>query len=197
MINAATLMPQFDYAKAVGWLPFYEEAAKEYGIAIQVLLAISSRETNIRNILGDYGRGAGVMQVDVGTAPGFIQSGAWKDPKQSILIGSSILADKIKQVKEGLVPENDLVRVAVACYNAGGLPIVDYHKRDSIDLHTTHHNYSADVMARSLIFAEFLEARYEKPVVANVDKPIGGDAVPIYVAGLQPEHGGPSVRPGS
>jgi soluble lytic murein transglycosylase-like protein len=159
MINSAMLMPQYDYAKALGWLQYYEEASKECGVGVQVLLGISSRETNIRNILGDYGHGAGVMQVDIGTDREFVVSGAWKDPKASILKGASILADKLTLAKGGLIPDGDLVRVAIASYNAGKWPIIDFHKKDSVDLHTTHHNYSADVMARSLIFAEFLETR--------------------------------------
>ena len=43
---------------------FFKTAAERYQLPPEILLAIASRETNMRNIIGDGGHGYGIMQID-------------------------------------------------------------------------------------------------------------------------------------
>jgi hypothetical protein len=60
-IDERDLARQFERAKQNGWIRFFKDAAKRYQFP-RNLLAIASRETNMRNIIGDGGHGYGIMQ---------------------------------------------------------------------------------------------------------------------------------------
>lgn len=156
MISELAARAQYDYCKELHWLSYFEDASKKYGFDVSLILAIGSRETNLRNILGDYGHGAGIMQVDIGTNRNFVVSGAWRNPQASIDTGCSILAEKLTLAKQAGIPENYLIRVTVASYNCGGNAILAYHKRENVDAYTTGHNYSTDVLSRQPIFQSFI-----------------------------------------
>jgi hypothetical protein len=47
------LKRQFRKAKDFGWIAFFEQAGKDYKFSTQILMAVASRETNMRNIMGD------------------------------------------------------------------------------------------------------------------------------------------------
>src|SRR6476469_5413996 len=58
------LKRQFERAKKNGWIKTFKSAAATYQFPPEVLMAIASRETNMRNIIGDGGHGYGLMQID-------------------------------------------------------------------------------------------------------------------------------------
>ena len=62
---AALLKLQYDRAKSNGWLIHFANAAAKYGHTTADLVAIASRETNMKNIAGDAGHGYGLMQIDI------------------------------------------------------------------------------------------------------------------------------------
>jgi soluble lytic murein transglycosylase-like protein len=69
------LRRQFQRAKKNGWLQTFKKAAEKYDFPPEVLLAIASRETNMRNIIGDGGHGYGIMQIDDRSFPEWCHSG--------------------------------------------------------------------------------------------------------------------------
>jgi hypothetical protein len=58
------LKRQFERAKKNSWIKTFKSAAATCQFPPEVLMAIASRETNMRNIIGDGGHGYGVMQID-------------------------------------------------------------------------------------------------------------------------------------
>ena len=72
------LKRQFERAKKNGWIKTFKSAAATYQFPPEVLMAIASRETNMRNIIGDGGHGYGLVQIDDRSFPEWCNSGLWK-----------------------------------------------------------------------------------------------------------------------
>ncbi|MGH9768761.1 MAG: tape measure protein [Blastocatellia bacterium] len=156
----------------------FDEASKKTGLPKELLMGVASRETNMRNIVGDRGRGAGVMQVDIGTDAAFKASGAWKDATASIIRGAEVLKEKFDQLiklageqvtinsRAGEkfkfeVPKlegDKLKEAAVAAYNSGLFAARNVSLGRSVDASTTGRDYSADVLKRAEIFKQFADA---------------------------------------
>jgi hypothetical protein len=175
----ANLKAQFDRAVAEGWLPVFKKYAELHGWPVEIVLAVASRETNMRNIKGDFRGGVfhgfGLMQVDRGTDAEFAKGG-WEDPERSIKRGVEILSEKrdslVKNAGKTLtirdsrgnrvslavpkVPDSDLLKVVIAMYNGGWWPVYHYSKGRSPDHTTTGKDYSKDVLARAEVFKSFL-----------------------------------------
>ncbi len=64
-------------------------------------MAIASRETNMRNIVGDGGHGYGIMQIDDRSYPDWCHSGLWKDATAGIQKGASVLDAKRETIRDG------------------------------------------------------------------------------------------------
>ena len=163
---------QLAYAKANGWYTAFLRAAAEFQFAPSLLLAIASRESGMRNIVGDGGHGYGLMQIDDRAYPDFCHTGAWKAPVLIIEKGASVLDSKRTLIEHGQgqvlhvggyqflgakIDAVSLVRVAVASYNAGLWPYYTFSKGEDPDRLTTGHNYSADVLARAAEFDRLMK----------------------------------------
>jgi len=121
------------------------------------LIAIASRETNMRNIIGDNGHGHGIMQIDDRSFPDFTSSPRAKDPRQNILKGGEVLNGKRRFLSNKGVSGDLLMRGSVAAYNGGeGRVFRAIKEGRNVDSVTTNRNYSADVLARSGTFRELL-----------------------------------------
>lgn len=178
MLNDVDAKTQFKRAKASGWIPMFTSAGQPYGYSPQLLMAISSRETNALNIRGDFHsdgpHGFGLMQIDIGSYRDFCVSGQWKDVEASIRMGALVLHSKEVQLLHGqgvrlTVPHYptfigapisgaDLNRCTIAAYNAGLGAYYGFTAHQDPDRFTTGHNYSADVIARMQQFAALLTA---------------------------------------
>jgi hypothetical protein len=184
---------QFEYARKQGWLPFFKEASLKFNFPVALLMAIASRETNMKNIRGDFRggqyHGFGPMQVDIGTEPAWIASGAWRDSRQAILKGTEILARKRTQMntlagrrtaiggKPFTVPvvrSEDYLKVLVPMYNSGMWPLYHYSRGEAPDATTTGHNYGADVLQKQAFFTKFLQATSQREFIP--EKPAGTTA---------------------
>lgn len=55
---------QIEYIRSLNDWPFIHDIANKYGLPYCLLHAVGSRETNLRNIIGDGGHGHGVFQLD-------------------------------------------------------------------------------------------------------------------------------------
>ena len=97
------LKRQFERAKKNGWIKTFKSAAATYQFPPEVLMAIASRETNMRNIIGDGGHGYGLVQIDDRSFPEWCNSGLWKDPLAGIHKGALVLHSKQQPFEVGRV----------------------------------------------------------------------------------------------
>ena len=95
------LTKQFERVKKNGCIRFFKSAAERYQFPPEILLAIASRETNMRNIIGDGGHGYGIMQIDDRSFPEWCNSGLWKDVNASIQKGALVLHSKQQTIRNG------------------------------------------------------------------------------------------------
>lgn len=131
--------------------------ALAHGLSLPYVLAVCSRETNCRNIIGDNGHGVGVMQIDIqhGIAAQAKKDGSWQtDPAGLIAFGCSMLRSNIDAVHRrcpGLTDDQAL-KVAASAYNCGlHRALVGCSHGDS-DRSTTGGDYGRDVMGRKAVF---------------------------------------------
>jgi hypothetical protein len=98
----AAIRAHYRKAKRRGWIPHFLEGARLTGERVEVLMAVASRESNMENIRGDFrnGRynGYSLMQLDVGSHPQWIASGAWQDVRQAVIKGAEALREKRRQI---------------------------------------------------------------------------------------------------
>lgn len=170
---------QFERIVSDGWLQHFFDASIASFIPSETLIAIASRESNITQIVGDGGNGYGIMQIDVRSFPIFVTSNAWKDVRQNIFMGASVLSDKRSDLvlnfdrRISIGPDSkgnhalvdvprvehlDMVkRISLAMYNGGRWAIYQYVNYGNPDRTTTGGDYSSDVIEREELFREFLE----------------------------------------
>lgn len=165
------IQKQYDRADAKGYIEMIKRVSKERGVDPALGLGIASRETGIRNIIGDRGRGAGLMQVDIGTDAAFKASGAWKDAEASFRRGLDIFEEKLRSLQtmagktmsvgghKFTVPKlegDQLTQTALAMFNSGWWAPYHVSKGRSPDFGTTGGDYSADVLQRADVFRSLL-----------------------------------------
>ena len=140
--------------------PFIEEAADLYDwLEPSVLAGIGSRESIWGRILsppgpagtGDNGHGRGLMQIDDRFHSDFIDSGQWSDPRANILYAAEVLSNSRNYIAQRTdLTGYDLLRAAIAGYNAGPAYVVDAIKNGwDVDYYTTGDDYSWDVLNRA------------------------------------------------
>jgi len=152
-----------------------------------LLLAVASRESGCRNIVGDHGHGRGVFQIDDrfhgdwlrrqgALAPGAVPSAA----AGARYAAGLLRANLDEGARRGLVGRRRL-KFALSAYNAGvGGAWIGLSERGDSDAETTGVDYGADVMRRLERVRVWLRRR-ERP---------GPDARPVLRVGST----GPAVR---
>lgn len=168
------ILNHFNIALQNGWIKLFVQHAAKYQHSVAHVMAIASRETNMSNIRGDYRaskhfpnkgyHGYGIMQVDIGTDPAWIKSGAWKNVGESIARGCKILNDKAREVKALADTQNvklsqhDFLWIVSASYNHGSKgSFKDFVNSADPDINTTGNDYGADVLSRMEQFQYLLE----------------------------------------
>lgn len=179
------LKTQYDRAKRLGWLPYFQEAAEKHTkgyFDAADLMGIASRETNLDpkwlTKAGDGGNGFGLMQADKRSFPEFTKGDGWKDARTGILFGAKVVMQKLKDFRmcvgvTATVKSSKngrsysftckdaegvmLQRIVIAAYNAGRWPFYAYSKDQPVDKYTTGADYSGDVMERAAAFRDFLK----------------------------------------
>jgi hypothetical protein len=170
------LKKQFNRANGDGWVAFFDQAGKDYKFSTHILMAVSSRETNIKNIIGDGGHGYGLMQIDDRSFPDWCHSGVWEDANAGVQKGALVLDDKRESVRNGqgktlkvkiggkdvsfvgkpnLTPA-ELLQTALAAYNSGLKAYYGLSVFDDPDRFTTQKDYSADTLARAAVFKSLI-----------------------------------------
>jgi len=158
------LKKQCKRAADKGWLPFFQDSGADYTFDAVLLMAIASRETNMKNIIGDGGHGYGIMQIDDRSFPEWCHSGAWQDVEQGIAKGALVLDGKRTNVeknqgkkivfgKKSFVGKANLtaaeiLRISISSYNCGWWAYYNFSKGHDVDKSSTGHDYSADVLSR-------------------------------------------------
>lgn len=207
------LEKQFNRAKNLGWIAFYFEAVAKFTenyFDVADLMAKDSRESNLNpkylKIAGDNGNGFGLSQIDRRSFPEFVQSGKWKDARESILKGADVLMQKWRQIESGQrkvlkvrssrsgkthtftakeIAGFDAQRVSLSAYNCGLWAYYAFSNSKPIDSFTTDKNYSADVIERAKIFRQLLrelqrenfrDLRQEE-IKIEIPKPYGNSTI--------------------
>jgi Bacterial SH3 domain/Transglycosylase SLT domain len=122
-----------------------------------ILAAIGSRESNWGNALdsegkGDNGHGRGIMQIDDRYHQTFLDTKDWRDPGVNIQYAvDNVLAAYYTELDQKTNLEGfDLLRGAIASYNAGPSKVVDAVNAGlDVDTVTTFKDYSWDVIQRA------------------------------------------------
>jgi hypothetical protein len=146
------------------------------GIGAALLLALGSRETNMRNIVGDSGHGRGWLQIDDRFHPEFLKthrgcdsgsfdpthpSAAPKGRCPTLTAGTiyaiSLLRANMRFARSKGVPEEKVLRFAIAAYNAGQGGALAGLRAGDVDSRTTGHDYSRDVLGRKAAIAKILD----------------------------------------
>ncbi len=184
-ISLNALKSQYARVKKDGWLPIIAKAAKLSNTTTAHWLAFGSRESNLKNIRGDFRNGVyngfGPVQVDIGTDPVFAKtwSASSKDSlERGFIRGAEIYNLKKDQILKGrgkkltvrsrtftgkkIVQDDDLRRIATAAYNCGLWAFYHFSNGNHVDSTTTGKDYSRDVYDRAIEFAVLLEADGEK-----------------------------------
>ena len=150
---------QFETAKKAGLIGLLEVAAQTYGISPEVAIALASRETGIRNILGDKNHGIGTVQVDRRyhqEAAKAYADGTWRTrPEILIHVGMRILRDYTQQAAKKF-PHFNAEKIGLSAYNAGFHGAELGVANGDSDSHTTGRNYALDVLERAEYFRTLL-----------------------------------------
>ncbi len=127
------------------------DAASAHGIEPRILAAIGVRETNFKNIAGDFGHGHGVFQFDDRyNSASVIQNIAYDIPKAADLAAARIAGGTNKYLNQGY-DYNNSTAAAIREYNGtGGIStssLLDTGYPGYLNLGTTGNDYVRDVLA--------------------------------------------------
>jgi LysM repeat protein len=146
-IAGPILLAQYQKAKEA-W-PFIEPVEQAHGLPAMLLYALGSRETNLRNVMGDKTQRKGE------SSPRFHGFGVWQRDSGSFAVDESYLKDVRRQADDAAAllatHHRNFGRwdAAVAAYNCGaGNVKAALAAGQPVDLHTAGNDYSADVLAR-------------------------------------------------
>lgn len=154
----------------------YRAAKGRAHVDAALIAATLSRETNMKNIVGDGGHGRGIGQQDDRWLPDFLasvrgcrsgssvpifRSALPKGRVPTISAGvnkvASVLEGNIVEAKRQNVPAGHRTHVGVAGYNEGiGGAIHAYKTHGNPDVGTTGRDYGADVLERARILRTFM-----------------------------------------
>ena len=159
----SALKEEYEDASQIGLRNACKDAEEKYDLPPGLMLAVASRETQMRNIRGDGGHGRGVFQIDDRWHPDWLAKHAGPSGvppvRDAAFYAASLIAANIAEARRAGVPKDDQVRVALAGYNAGmNRAISDYKSSGNPDARTTGGDYSRDVLGRRRDVVTFLPA---------------------------------------
>src|ERR1022692_1634812 len=147
------LASQLADVRANGLFADLAAAAQANSLPLSWVLAIGSRETNLRAIRGDFQKGQyhgiGILQIDIqhGIAEEASADGTWAtDPQPLIDYGVKLLASNLAEVKTSLPLRDmdDQMKIASAGYNCGITRALAAAMDGDCDVRTTGHDYGSD-----------------------------------------------------
>jgi hypothetical protein len=156
----ADLQRQLHQAKAQKFVgkslyAILHDAAAAEGLPFSLVLAVASRETNVKNIAGDGGHGCGPMQLD--NRSHHIPADWPQDPTEVVRLCCELLKDLHTWAHaQYLGVTANWWKIALSAYNAGQRNAARGAARGDSDRYTTGADYGRDVQAREKIFLELL-----------------------------------------
>lgn len=154
MASTEELRAQLAAARERGWDRLAADAEAARGLPRGILLAIASRESDMTDVVGDGGHGRGVFQIDDRAWPewlaahGAAAAGAVPPVPAAAVLAAAIVADGLAFGRRNGVPKRELLRFALASYNAGCGGAFAGHQEGDCDRRTTGGDYGRDVLDR-------------------------------------------------
>ena len=149
---------QLAHARATGLVTLCHQAESRHGLPRSLLLAVASRETNCRDVVGDFGHGRGVFQIDDRFHHDWLAENGAAGPGRTPPLGvaaelaAALLVEALAVAKRHELTGDKATKFAASAYNAGlGGALAGLRRGDS-DLDTTGRDYGADVVARMQTF---------------------------------------------
>jgi hypothetical protein len=138
---------------------FRDAVEKSDHVDYALLRALTSRETNMENIVGDGGHGRGYHQIDDRSHAEWlrkVKAGRGCPPVgEAAKYAVNLIEFNVKQAISAGIPEGHRLEVAIAGYNCGmGNALDGYRHHNDPDHHTAHGNYSKDVLERAKVIRE-------------------------------------------
>ena len=162
IISSTALTRQLAYLRKQPYYETIKATCLMQGLPLAFVLAVASRETNMRNVLGDGDQGVGLMQVDIRyhvIAKTMKLDGSWKTgPEPLIVYAIKLLSNNYQWAKRTWPQygERGWLKIAASAYNAGCTNARKGVAAGDSDLRTTGKDYGADVLARADSLREML-----------------------------------------
>jgi hypothetical protein len=160
-VNIDTAALHDEYVRAATTWPFIHGYELTAGLPTYMLFAVGSRETNLRNVVGDGGHGHGVWQLD--NRSHAIPPGFDADVPLQCATAARMLAGLLAHFGGN-------ERAALAAYNAGA-GTVDYNLSNHLDIDsgTAGGDYSADTLQRRLALLDMFPPAQSNTEVLDMD----------------------------
>jgi hypothetical protein len=146
-----------------------------------LLLAVASRETGCRDVVGDGGHGRGVFQIDDRfhhewlAAHGAGETGKTPPVADAAEYAASMLAGSLAVARKHALTGEPMVKFSASAYNAGLGGALEGLRRGDSDLETTGRDYGRDVVARMRAFRALEVAQRAKEQGAGKGARAGGE----------------------
>ncbi len=145
-------------AKASGLVTLCHSAEQRHGLPGALLIAIASRETGCRDVVGDFGHGRGVFQIDDRFHHDWLVLQGAGEPRETPPVAAAaelagtLLADARDVARRHGLASEAAVKFAACAYNAGVGGALEGLRRGDPDLATTGRDYGSDVVRRMHVF---------------------------------------------
>jgi hypothetical protein len=158
VLAPAEVREQFDRARSIGLVDLCRKAERRHHLPRFLLLAVASRETNCRDVVGDGGHGRGVFQIDDRFHGEWLaEHGAVSEGTVPALPAAADYAARMLATALALAEDHELggrgaAKFAAAAYNAGIEGAIEGLRAGDADARTTGHDYGSDVIWRMQAF---------------------------------------------
>lgn len=165
--SSGSLTAELRTAEASGLAELCARVERAHELPSCLLLAVASRETGCRDVVGDHGHGRGLFQIDDRYHRGWLARhgagapGATPPPAEAAEYAAEIVDSNLAYGRVHGVRRDELLRFALSAYNAGPFGALRGYRHGDSDLETTGRNYGADVLARAALFR-----RLRRPVLS-------------------------------
>ena len=174
---------QLEAAAATGIVEAALAAEREEGLPEGTLLALSSRETGCRDVVGGGGHKRGAFGVDdrrdrewlVGI--GSSRAGAIPPLEEAARYAAGVIAANIAFARANQVNEAELLRFALAAYAAGTAAALEGYRLGDPDTSTPGEDYGCDVVRRLDAIAGWLAQRGRTARRPTLEPGVRGEAV--------------------
>ncbi|KAM7128707.1 LYG protein, partial [Ciconia maguari] len=147
-VSASEKIAELDLRAMDRYKTLIKKVGEKLCVEPALIAGIISRESHAGKILkngwGDNGHGFGLMQVDTRSHK---KMGEWNS-ETHLTQGTKILITMIKAIQKKFPrwTVDQWLKGGISAYNAGPKNVQSY---DRMDIGTTHHDYSNDVVARA------------------------------------------------